>query len=193
VWGLCRVLAGGIELARVNAGWMILFIGGIVFPGSGIALAMSSLALPVGLDRHHAARHGLVFYRAAIAPPLPEACAQAGSSAGAAVADLCQWGGAFFPRVSGNPVFLGLVLAVALLVYARILRGPSLLRGALPSADARLTLPRATRRATLRCRGSWPPRWPGRRDALCGGCSLENCSQRCIASGVTRPAAGCRR
>src|SRR3989442_10095972 len=38
VWGLCRVLAGGIELARVNAGWMILFIGGIVLSRAGIPL-----------------------------------------------------------------------------------------------------------------------------------------------------------
>jgi tellurite resistance protein len=38
LWGLARVLRGGIELAQVNPGWMILFIGGIVVPGSGIAL-----------------------------------------------------------------------------------------------------------------------------------------------------------
>src|SRR5467141_213459 len=39
--------------------------------------------------------------------------------------------------------------------------GPSLLRGGrLPSRSTLwLTLPRATRSATLRCRGSWPSRW----------------------------------
>src|SRR5882762_2095868 len=53
--------------------------------------------------------------------------------------------------------------------------GPSLLRGGrLPSRSTLwLTLPRATRRATLRCRGSWPPRWrwPPRRSLwwLCSG------------------------
>src|SRR5882762_5399040 len=49
--------------------------------------------------------------------------------------------------------------------------GPSLLRGGrLPSRSTLwLTLPRATRRATLRCRGSWPPRcrWPPRRTLRC--------------------------
>ena len=38
VWGVCRVLMGGIELARLNAGWFILMVGGIVVPGPGVAL-----------------------------------------------------------------------------------------------------------------------------------------------------------
>src|ERR1041384_8155146 len=38
VWGLRRLLAGGIELAQVNAGWLIIFVGGIVLPGPGLQL-----------------------------------------------------------------------------------------------------------------------------------------------------------
>jgi tellurite resistance protein TehA-like permease len=35
VWGLLRLLEGRIDLEKVNGGWMILFIGGIVVPGGG--------------------------------------------------------------------------------------------------------------------------------------------------------------
>ena len=38
VWALYRWLSGGIDLAHVNAGWLIIMVGGIVFPGPGIAL-----------------------------------------------------------------------------------------------------------------------------------------------------------
>ena len=38
VWALLRWLSGGIELAQVNAGWLIVLVGGIVLPGPGIAL-----------------------------------------------------------------------------------------------------------------------------------------------------------
>jgi tellurite resistance protein TehA-like permease len=48
VWGLQRLLAGGIELEQVNAGWMILFIGGIVVPGAGLQLGHPLLPLRPG-------------------------------------------------------------------------------------------------------------------------------------------------
>src|SRR5438552_18172795 len=38
VWALLRWLSGGIELAGLNAGWLIILVGGIVVPGPGIAL-----------------------------------------------------------------------------------------------------------------------------------------------------------
>jgi len=44
VWGLVRWLSGGIELAQVNAGWLILMVGGIVLPGPGIALGHDEAA-----------------------------------------------------------------------------------------------------------------------------------------------------
>ena len=38
IWALVRWLSGGIELAKLNAGWLIILVGGIVVPGPGIAL-----------------------------------------------------------------------------------------------------------------------------------------------------------
>jgi len=128
VWGLCRVLAGGIELARVNAGWMILFIGGIVFPGSGIALGhveasrflwgFSTAITPLVM--------GLVFYRAAIAPPLPEALRPSWFILLVPPSLIYANGVALFSfEFLEILYFSGLVLAVALLVYARnFLRWP---------------------------------------------------------------------
>src|SRR5215210_2404956 len=44
VYGLHRVLSGGLELTQINGGWLILFVGGIVVPGSGIGLGFSEAA-----------------------------------------------------------------------------------------------------------------------------------------------------
>src|SRR5258708_26590871 len=38
VWALSRWLSGSIDLAHINAGWLIIMVGGIVAPGPGIAL-----------------------------------------------------------------------------------------------------------------------------------------------------------
>ncbi len=73
VWALSRWLAGGIELAQVNAGWLIILVGGIVAPGPGIALGhaeasrfifgvSAAAALPL---------MALLLYRAVVAAPLP--------------------------------------------------------------------------------------------------------------------------
>jgi tellurite resistance protein len=74
VWALYRWLTGGIELAQVNAGWLLIMVGGIVFPGPGIALGnieasrflfgVSLVATPIMM--------ALLFYRAALGVPLPE-------------------------------------------------------------------------------------------------------------------------
>jgi len=122
VWGLCRMLAGGIELARVNAGWMILFIGGIVFPGAGIALGhveasrflwgFSTAITPLVM--------GLVFYRAAIAPPLPEALRPSWFILLVPPSLIYANGVALFAFDFLEILyFFGVVLAIALLVYAR--------------------------------------------------------------------------
>src|SRR2546427_445747 len=88
VWALLRWLSGGIELARLNAGWLIILVGGI----------LGGVYLP-------ARRSGLRCRALRAGPPF--AAVEAGRRGGA-----------------------------------------------------------------------------GRRDAVCRCCSLENCSQRCIASGV---------
>jgi tellurite resistance protein len=74
VWALYRWLSGGIELAQVNAGWLIIMVGGIVFPGPGIALGNLEAArfifgVSVGATPIMMA---LLFYRAVLGVPLPE-------------------------------------------------------------------------------------------------------------------------
>jgi tellurite resistance protein len=75
VWALSRWLSGSIDLAQVNAGWLIVLAGGIVAPGPGIALGheeasrfifgVSAAAAPLLM--------ALLFYRAVLGAPLPEA------------------------------------------------------------------------------------------------------------------------
>lgn len=75
VLALARWLSGGIELAKVNPGWMIMLIGGIVVPSAGVPLGnlemsrfcfgASALAAPVVM--------GLVLYRTVAGPAIPEA------------------------------------------------------------------------------------------------------------------------
>ena len=74
VWTLTRWLAGGIEPAQINGGWLIIMVGGIVAPGPGIALGhaeasrfifdISATAAPMLVT--------LLFYRAMVSPPLAE-------------------------------------------------------------------------------------------------------------------------
>jgi tellurite resistance protein len=74
VWALSRWLSGSIELAQVNAGWLIVLVGGIVAPGPGLALGnveashvifgVSASAAPLLM--------ALLFYRAVLGEPLPE-------------------------------------------------------------------------------------------------------------------------
>lgn len=74
VWALTRWLSGSIDLAHINAGWLIIMVGGIVAPGPGIALGhaeaarfifdISATAAPIMM--------ALLFYRAIIGAPLPE-------------------------------------------------------------------------------------------------------------------------
>jgi tellurite resistance protein len=75
VWGLARLLSGGIELAQINAGWLIILVGGIVLPGPGLArglaapahfsFGISAVAAPILM--------AILFYRAIAGPALPEA------------------------------------------------------------------------------------------------------------------------
>jgi len=72
---LARLLKGGITLAQVNGGWMIVLVGGIVVPGSGMPLghpevslwffSFSAILAPFVV--------GLVLYRMLFGPPLPDA------------------------------------------------------------------------------------------------------------------------
>ena len=73
VWALSRWLAGGIELAQVNAGWLIVLVGGIVAPGPGIALGHAEASRFIfGVSAMAALPlMALLLYRAVVAAPLP--------------------------------------------------------------------------------------------------------------------------
>jgi tellurite resistance protein len=123
VWTLYRLLCGGIELAQVNAGWLIVMVGGIVLPGPGIALGhveaarftfgVSAAAAPILM--------ALLFFRAAIAPPLPEALRPTWfillvPPSLVYASGVALYEGAYFLE---NLYFFGLALGVALLIYSR--------------------------------------------------------------------------
>jgi len=122
VWGIARVLAGGIELAHVNAEWMILFIGGIVVPGPGLALGhgdaarfmfgVSAAVSPLVM--------GLVFYRAVAGPALPEAMRPSWFTLLVPPALIYAHGAVFYGSEPLEALFFfAVVLAIALLFYAR--------------------------------------------------------------------------
>jgi tellurite resistance protein len=123
VWALVRWLSGGIELAQVNAGWLIIMVGGIVLPASGIALGhpeasrfifgVSAAATPLLM--------ALLFYRAVIAPPLPEVLRPSWFILLVPPALIYANGLAVYPDAGflENFFYFSLLLAAALLVYAR--------------------------------------------------------------------------
>ena len=123
VWGLYRLLWGGMALAEINAGWLILFVGGIVLPGPGIALGhaamshvtfgFSAVVAPLVL--------AILVYRAVLGPPLPEGLRPTWFILLVPPSLIYGNGIALFPDFAPleNLYFFGLVLCAALLVYAR--------------------------------------------------------------------------
>ena len=124
-----RLLLGGIELAHVNAGWLIVLVGGIVVPGPGIALGhaeasrfffgFSAAVAPLLM--------ALLFLRAAVAAPLAEALRPTWFILLVPPSLIYANGHRALPgvRAARNLYFFALVLACALLVYARgFLRWP---------------------------------------------------------------------
>jgi tellurite resistance protein len=123
VWGLQRLLAGGIELGQVNGGWLMLFVGGIVVPGGGLALGheeMSRFAFGVSAAIAPLIL-GLLLLRAAIGPALPAALRPSWFILLVPPALIYAHGSAMFRELAflETLYFLGLVLALALLAYAR--------------------------------------------------------------------------
>jgi tellurite resistance protein len=122
-WALIRILAGGIELAQVNAGWLIILVGGIVLPGPGLALGHDEASRFVfGISAVAAAvLVPILLYRAMAATALPEVLRPSWFILLVPPSLIYANGVALYP----DAVFLeavygfGVVLAVALLVYAR--------------------------------------------------------------------------
>jgi tellurite resistance protein len=122
-WALVRMLAGGIELAQFNAGWLIILVGGIVLPGPGIALGQAEASRFVfGISTAAAAvLVPLLFYRAMAAPALPEVLRPSWFILLVPPSLIYANGLALYP---GNEFLeflypFALLLLVALLVYAR--------------------------------------------------------------------------
>jgi len=129
VWTLYRWLLGGIALEQVNAGWLIVMVGGIVVPGPGIALGhieashflfgVSAAAAPLLM--------ALLFYRAVVGQPLPPPLRPTWFILLVPPSLIYANGLALFPGFVPleSLYFLALVLAAALLIYARgLLRWP---------------------------------------------------------------------
>jgi tellurite resistance protein len=128
VWALVRWLSGGIELARLNAGWLIILVGGIVVPGPGIALGhIEASRFFFGVSATIAPLlTALLLYRAMVAAPLPEALRPSWFILLVPPSLIYANGVALFSfEFLEILYFSGVVLAIALLVYARnFLRWP---------------------------------------------------------------------
>jgi tellurite resistance protein len=129
VWALSRWLSGSIDLAHINAGWLIIMVGGIVAPGPGIALGhaeasrfvfgISAAAAPILL--------AVLFYRAIVGVPLPERLRPSWFVLLVPPSLIYANGLALYPEAHLLEAlyFFGLVLAAALLVVSRnLLRWP---------------------------------------------------------------------
>jgi tellurite resistance protein len=129
VWALSRWLSGSIELAQVNAGWLIVLVGGIVAPGPGIALGheeASRFAFGVSVAAAPLLM-ALLFYRAVLGAPLPEPLRPSWFILLVPPALIYANGLALFPGsvFLENLFYASLVLAVSLLFVSRnFLRWP---------------------------------------------------------------------
>jgi len=123
VWGLLRWLTGGIELAKVNAGWLILFVGGIVLPGPGLGLGHDEAArFCFGVSASVAPLlMALLLYRAITGPALAEALRPTWFILLVPPSLIYANGVALYPDAGFLELLypFALVLAVALFAYAR--------------------------------------------------------------------------
>ena len=123
VWALTRWLSGSIDLAHINAGWLIIMVGGIVVPGPGIALGHTEAShFLFGVSATMAPLlMALLFYRVIVGPPLPERLRPTWFILLVPPSLIYANGIALFPGFAPleNLYFLALVLAAALLIYAR--------------------------------------------------------------------------
>lgn len=129
VWALSRWLAGGIELAQVNGGWLIGFVGGVVAPGPGLALGhVEAARFLFGVSAAGAPLlMALLLYRAVYAPPLPEPLRPTWFILLVPPSLIYANGSALYEANAFVEIFYfaGLVLAAALLFNARrFLRWP---------------------------------------------------------------------
>ena len=123
VWGLQRLLAGGIELAQLNGGWLMLFVGGIVVPGGGLALGyeeMSRFAFGVSASLAPLIA-GLILLRAVIGAPLAAGLRPSWFILLVPPTLIYAHGSVLFRELAflESLYFLALMLGAALIAYAR--------------------------------------------------------------------------
>jgi tellurite resistance protein len=123
VCGIARWLAGQVPLEKLNAGWLILLVGGIVVPGAGVGLGhieasrfffgFSACAALLLLP--------LLLARAALAAPLPEPLRPTWFILLVPPSLIYANGLALYPGAVflENLFFAALVLALVLAFYAR--------------------------------------------------------------------------
>lgn len=123
VWGISRWLAGKVPLDKLNAGWLILIVGGIVVPGPGISLGHAEAArFFFGFSACGAVLLlPLLLARAALAAPLPDPLRASWVILLVPPSLIYANGLALYPgaQLLENLFFAALVLAVALACYAR--------------------------------------------------------------------------
>ena len=123
VWGIGRWLAGQVPLDKLNTGWLILVVGGIVVPGPGIGLGHADAArFFFGASACGAlVLLPLLFARAALAAPLPEAMRPSWFILLVPPSLIYANGLALYPQAHALESLYpaSLVLLLALLVYAR--------------------------------------------------------------------------
>ena len=123
VWGFARLLSGGIELAQVNAGWLIIFVGGIVLPGPAIGLGLAAPAhFAFGISASVAPiLMAILFYRVIAGPPLPDALRPTWFILLVPPSLIYANGVALYPQLGflETLYFFALVLGAALLVVSR--------------------------------------------------------------------------
>jgi tellurite resistance protein len=123
VWALMRFFRGGIALTQVNAGWLILLVGGIVLPGPGVALGHAEASRIVfGISGAAAAvLVPLLLYRALAAPPLPPLLSPSWFILLVPPSLIYANGVLLYPNATflENLYFVALAFAVGLFYYAR--------------------------------------------------------------------------
>jgi tellurite resistance protein len=123
VCAISRWLAGQVPLDKLNAGWLILVVGGIVVPGPGISLGHAEASrFFFGVSVCGAAiLLPLLLARAALAAPLPEAQRPTWIILLVPPSLIYANGLALYPEalLLENLFFAGLLLALALALYAR--------------------------------------------------------------------------
>ena len=123
VCAIARWLAGQVPLDKLNAGWLILVVGGIVVPGPGVSLGHAEAArFFFGVSACGAMiLLPLLFARAALAAPLPEALRPSWFILLVPPSLIYANGLALYPDalLLENLFFAGLALALALALYAR--------------------------------------------------------------------------